>query len=269
MNQSMHSRLHTLSQFTIIVALLTAGLVIAASRLPTEGTPASPAATAAIGVGRQPAGTATPPSAVPPLQLTTASAPPAATVNSTPTPTPDVSNRIGILVGHWGYDSGAICSDGLREVDITLDVAQRMAAQLRSRGYEVDLLHEHDPDKPQPPLQNYQAAVLIALHVDSCIPGASGFKVSRWAFSQMPEIEDRLVKCIYDRYGAATGLARHDDSITIDMWNYYAFREVGERTPGAIIEMGFMTGDRWLLVQRPELAAKGLINSLICFLEAP
>ncbi|RME44842.1 MAG: N-acetylmuramoyl-L-alanine amidase [Chloroflexi bacterium] len=182
-------------------------------------------------------------------------------------PTPDVSHRIGILAGHWGYDSGAICPDGLREVDITTDIARRVAERLKILGYQVDLLQEQDPDKPEPPLQDYLAAAFVSLHVDSCVPGASGFKVSRWRFSQMPTIEDRFVSCLYEEYSAATGLVHQDDSITIDMWNYYAFREIGKPTPGAIIEMGFMSGDRWLLVQEPDVAAQGIVNGIRCFLE--
>ena len=145
--------------------------------------------------------------------------------------------------------------------------AGRVAAQLRALGYEVDILREQDPDIPRPPLQNYRAAVFVSLHVDSCIPGASGFKVARWAFSQIPEIEDRLVQCLYREYAATTGLARHESSITIDMWNYYAFREIAKPTPGAIIEMGFMTGDRWLLVDQPDLAAQGVVKGILCFLK--
>lgn len=270
MKRSMRSRIHALSQFTMIAAVLVAGLVIVASRLPSGRGPASSVAISPVHSESRPAtvtATRRQITVLPTTQPAALPTQPPATATPLPLPTRDVSNRIGILVGHWGYDTGAICADGLREVDITLDVAQRVAVQLQALGYEVDLLQEQDPDKPHPPLQNYRAAALIALHVDSCVPGASGFKVSRWAFSQMPAIEDRLVECIYNEYSAATGLARHDDSITIDMWNYYAFREIAEPTPGTIIEMGFMTGDRWLLVQRPDLVARGIVNGLLCFLQ--
>lgn len=195
------------------------------------------------------------------------SVPPSPMPSPVPSPTVDVSNRIGILAGHWGYDTGAVCDDGLREVDINLDVARRVVARLQALGYEVDLLHEQDPDVPAPPLQNYRAAVFVSLHADSCIPGASGFKVARWAFSGIPQIEDRLVACLEREYAAATGLARHESSVTIDMWNYYAFREIAKPTPGAIIELGFMGEDRWLLVGRPELAAQGVVDGILCFLK--
>lgn len=276
MKQSIRSRINALNRLTMIGALLVAGLVVVGSRLPADRAPASVVSDSPIHSEHQPAVDATQRAIVSPPQPTTSPLSPAnavpATLTSTetpatPEPTPDVSNRIGILAGHWGFDTGAICADGLREVDVTTDLARRTAAQLRSLGYQVDILQEHHPDKPQPPLQNYQAAAFISLHADSCLPGTSGFKVSRWAYSQMPEIEDRLVRCIYQEYSAATGLSRHDSSITIDMWNYYAFREISEPTPGAIIELGFLTGDRWLLVHRPDLAAQGIVNGLLCFLK--
>lgn len=275
MKAEMRTRIALLSRLTLMGLALIAGLVAITSRLPsTSGT--EPLATSPIHTGRErmrdnpeaiasdtpyPALTApiTPsPEAQPTVQSTA--------IDRPPEPTIDISNRIGILAGHLGYDAGAVCADGLREVDITHDIAQRVAARLRALGYRVDILQEHDPDMPQPPLQNYLAAVFVALHVDSCMPGSSGFKVARWAFSQMPEIEDRLVQCLYHEYAAITGLARHESSITIDMWNYYAFREIGEPTPGAIIELGFMGGDRWLLVNQPDLAAQGVVNGILCFL---
>ncbi|MFQ5857484.1 MAG: N-acetylmuramoyl-L-alanine amidase [Anaerolineae bacterium] len=276
MKPGIRSRINILNRATMVAGLLVAGLVIVASRLPVNRPPALWVSSSPVPSGRQPTPDATQ-RAVIAVPQPMASPTQPATVSTTgltlsetpatPEPTLDVSNRIGILAGHLDYDSGAICSDGLREVDITTDIARRTAEQLRSLGYEVDILQEQDPDKPHPPLQDYRAAAFISLHVDSCLPGASGFKVARWAFSQMPEIEDRLVECIYQEYAAATGLPQHDSSITIDMWNYYAFREIGEPTPGVIIEMGFMTGDRWLLVRQPDLATQGIVNGLLCFLK--
>lgn len=274
MKQSMRSRIYALSRFTMISALLVAVLVIVASRLSEKSEPASVGANSPIHSGYSALTDTTQQTSVSPSQPITApasstTAEPAdrapVEVPATPEPTPDVSHRIGVLAGHWGFDTGAVCN-GLREVDITVDIAQRVATQLRSLGYQVDLLQEQHPDRPHPPLQNYMAAAFVSVHVDSCVPGASGFKVSRWAFSQMPEVENRLVQCLYKEYSAVTGIPRHDNSITIDMWNYYAFREIGKPTPGAIIELGFMTGDRWLLVQQPDLAAQGIVNGLLCFL---
>jgi N-acetylmuramoyl-L-alanine amidase len=173
--------------------------------------------------------------------------------------------RVGILAGHYGpeNDPGAVCPDGVREVDINLAVAERVVAALRQRGYRVDLLEEYD-DR----LHGYQADALLSIHSDACdIPEASGFKVARVSFSAIPEVEDVLVECLYEEYGRITRLPRHDYSITPDMHGYHAFVEINPQTPGAIIEMGFMAADRYILVNRPDLLAHGIVAGLVCFLE--
>ncbi|MGC8785938.1 MAG: N-acetylmuramoyl-L-alanine amidase family protein [Anaerolineae bacterium] len=183
-----------------------------------------------------------------------------------PTANPAIKGkRVGILAGHSGpqNDPGAVCSDGLREVDINLAVAERVVAILREQGCTVDLLEEFD-DR----LKDYRADAFLSIHSDSCdIPEATGFKVARVSHSAIPEIEDRLVECLYQEYERATGLPRHEFSITPDMHEYHAFMEIDPQTPGAIIELGFMLSDRYILVNEPDRLAAGIVNGLVCFLE--
>jgi N-acetylmuramoyl-L-alanine amidase len=199
---------------------------------------------------------------------------PEATPTDTPIPTPSIP-RIGIVAGHWWLDEdgqqsldvGAVCDEGLptqlTELEINLDVAQRVVGELRAQGYEADLLQEWD-DR----LLGYHADILLSVHADACLyPEASGFKVARVADSHVPDIEDRLVGCLIDSYGARTGLAFHQGSITADMAQYHTFYEIDPSTPGAIIEVGFMLTDRWLLTSRADLVAQGIIDGIVCFLE--
>ena len=182
----------------------------------------------------------------------------------TPSPTPK-PKRVGILAGHHGpeNDPGAVCPDGLREVDINLTVAEKVVTALEKRGYEVDLLEEYD-DR----LNRYRADAFLSIHSDACdAPEASGFKVARVSFSAIPEIEDVLVECLYEEYERATGLPRHDYSITPDMHGYHAFLKIDPQTPGAIIEMGFLAADRYILVNHPGKLAAGIVAGLLCFLE--
>ncbi len=179
------------------------------------------------------------------------------------TPTVPPPKRVGIVAGHYMNDSGALCPDGLREVDITLAVAQRVIAILRRKGYEVELLGEFDEA-----LSSYQADVFVALHADSCdVPGASGFKATHAAHSAIPEEEKRLVECLTQEYAQATGLTFHADSITEDMLYYHALRKIDPHTPGAIVEMGFMLDDRYTLINKQHLIARGIVNGIVCFLE--
>jgi N-acetylmuramoyl-L-alanine amidase len=183
--------------------------------------------------------------------------------------------RIGIVAGHWwleengqqSLDVGAVCDEDtaseITELEINLEVAQRVVFELGRAGFQTDLLQEWDER-----LDGYQADVLLSIHADACLyPEASGFKVARVADSHVPEVEDRLVACIVEEYSARTGLVFHEGSITHDMTRYHTFYEIDPSTPGAIIEVGFMLADRPLLEQRPDLIAQGIIDGILCFLE--
>jgi N-acetylmuramoyl-L-alanine amidase len=168
------------------------------------------------------------------------------------------------VAGHWKHDSGAVCPDGLQEVDINLDIAQRVISLLALVGYEAEILAEFSPK-----LEGYEATALVSIHADSCgVPEASGFKVARVNTSAVPELEDRLVACLIDRYHQATGLKFHQNSITYDMTEYHAFYEVAPETPAAIIEMGFMDADRKILTRRQDYVAQGIANGIKCFVES-
>ncbi len=192
----------------------------------------------------------------------------------TPIPTPVWLKRIGIVSGHWGphpstgrSDPGAVCEDGLTEASVNRSVAQIVVQALSGRGYQVDLLDEWDPR-----LENYEAAALLSIHADSChefdMPGATGFKVAPPTSRTTTRTDDlRLVDCLIQHYGAVTGMPLHP-SITRDMTEYHNFGELSSVTPGAIIELGFLFEDRAILTEHPDVLAQGIVDGLLCFLEA-
>lgn len=183
-----------------------------------------------------------------------------------PTTTPRSNPRIGIVAGHSGNDSGAVCSDalgGYREVDINLNVASLVREDLVAQGYDVDLLAEFDPR-----LTGYQALALVSIHADSCEyinDQATGFKVSAALSTKYPEQAARLTTCLRTRYTSITGLQFHSGSVTRDMTNYHAFSEINTDTPAAIIETGFMNLDREILTQHPDVIANGIVSGILCF----
>ncbi len=191
---------------------------------------------------------------------------------NTPVPTPTVAPltpvphipRIGIIAGHSGNDSGALCPDGLQEADINLDVARRVVALLMQYGWTVDLLDEFDVR-----LNSYRADALLSIHSDSCgFPGKSGFKITRAESGLLVPSADALVTCVIQHYGERTGLAFDADTITYDMTRYHAYYEIDRNTPAAIIEIGFMLDDREILTQRPDVVAQGIVDGLRCFIES-
>ncbi|MBI3362318.1 MAG: N-acetylmuramoyl-L-alanine amidase [Chloroflexi bacterium] len=178
---------------------------------------------------------------------------------STPRPAP----RIGLVAGHMGNDSGAVCPDGLTEASVNLEVANRVKAALEAAGFQVDLLNEFD-DR----LVGYKAVALVSIHADSCDfinDQATGFKVASALQSPVPDKAARLVACVQDRYSDRTHMNYHAQSITFDMTAYHAFREIDAQTPAAIIETGFLNLDRKILTEQPDLVAQGVTEGILCY----
>ena len=138
---------------------------------------------------------------------------------------PPGPRRIGIQAGHWltaevpeelrrlEHSTGT-AGGGVLEVQVNLDVAQRVAALLRARGFQVDVLPTTIP-------HNYLADVFLALHADgSPDPGARGFKAAHG--SRRGPYEGQLVQAVTEEYRRVTGLPV-DPIISRNMRGYYAF----------------------------------------------
>ncbi len=189
---------------------------------------------------------------------------PAVVGTAYPTVTAAPRPRIGLVSGHMGNDSGAVCPDGLTERDVNYKIATLVQKLLKDDGYEVDVLEEFDPK-----LTGYQALALVSIHNDSCNfinNEATGFKVAPSQSNPLPQKSDRLTACLIDRYAAATGLHFHANSITPDMTKYHAFDEINASTPAAIIETGFLNLDRDILVNHTDKVAQGIRNGIICYI---
>jgi len=181
-------------------------------------------------------------------------------VDSPVTPRPKI--KIGIVSGHWGNDSGAVCANGTTEADVNLKIATLVQQKLGALGYDTDLLKEFDPR-----LTGYQAAVLVSIHNDSCDyinDQATGFKVAAAMSARDNNLANRLAACLRDRYQRATGLPLHD-SVTNDMSFYHAFNEISASTSAAIIETGFLNLDYKFLTEKTDVVATGVENGILCF----
>lgn len=179
-------------------------------------------------------------------------------------PTPAANPVIGIVAGHWGNDSGAVCSDGLTEADVNLRIATLVKQSLVNEGFRVDLLEEFDKR-----LVQYQGLVLVSIHNDSCDyinDEATGFKVAAALSNTVPENSTKLTDCMVDRYQKITGMRYHYNSITPDMTNYHAFNEINTSTTAAVIETGFLNLDRQILTEHPDVIAHGITSGILCFL---
>ena len=197
--------------------------------------------------------------------------PPAALYN------PPGPKRVGLQAGHWeveqvppelhGLQAGAV-GGGKQEWQVNLDVARRAAALLEAAGVQVDVLPATVPPR-------YQANVFVAIHSDGDTTGSTrGFKVARPGFSSIPDVDDRLVDLINQKYGAATELPRDDEHISLRMRYYYAFNSrrychaVAPGVPQSIVEMAYLTSaaDRQYLLGDPGRLAQGIADSIQAFL---
>ncbi len=169
--------------------------------------------------------------------------------------------RIGVISGHSGFDFGG-------------DLRRRPAG-----GGDGG---RHQPARGAPPAPGRRAGrsagrirrrgstatrpTRWCRSTPTRASSAAASRSARWADSPMPAVEDRLVRCLSERYAAATGLPFDADTITEDMTAYHAFRKLALQTPGAIIETGYLGGDWDLIGRRPAVAADGIVDGLVCFL---
>jgi N-acetylmuramoyl-L-alanine amidase len=183
--------------------------------------------------------------------------------------TPQPQLRIGIVAGHNGNDSGAVCTDEngevtLTEADVNLEIAMRVRDSLVAQGFQVDLLNEFDTR-----LNGYRAVALVSIHNDSCEyvnDEATGFKVAASMETRDLNRAQRLIACLTDRYQRSTELTFHAGSITGDMREYHAFSEIDPNTITAIIETGFLNLDRDILTNETARVADGVTQGILCFI---
>jgi len=186
--------------------------------------------------------------------------------------------HVAIQAGHWKTDEApdefpslrfqfGTSVAGVNEVDVTVDIASRVAVILRAKGILVDVLPATIPP-------SYVADAFVALHADDDggFGSATGFKIAHGSYRG--PFEDALVTDLTQAYAASTGLPPNDQ-LTPDMTDYYAFawfryeHALAPHTPAAILEMGYLSNDddRALLTEQPNVVAQGVANGVLRFLD--
>jgi hypothetical protein len=197
-----------------------------------------------------------------------------------PLATPQAAARVNVALqaGHWKTEelpaplahlrtSTGTYGGGRTEAQLNLDIAQRAAKLLRNRGLTVEILPATVPT-------GYTADLFISLHADGTAGSAPrGYKVStRWR-SEVAALDALLVESLDKAYGRVTGLPK-DSNITRNMRGYYAYStyrgeeyRLGETTPAAILEMGFMTNptDRAFMFNRADTVAEAIVAGITSY----
>lgn len=185
--------------------------------------------------------------------------------------------RIGLQVGH--LDAAAMPAelaklrtstgaeaDGLEEVQVNHAIVRALAGRLRRDGFHVDVFDATVP-------VHYRADLFLAVHADaSADPAREGYKSAH--FLPLRNARDPLLKLDVDRAVLLESPLGDDDrNVSLDMLKYYAFNArrfhhaLARRTPGLIVEMGYLTSarDRSYL-ERPALAAHALADGVVAYL---
>lgn len=190
---------------------------------------------------------------------------------------PDVPAKVALQVGHYKNNelpdelsrlrgnTGA-SGGGITEIEVNLKIAEETKKILSEHSIDVEILPATVPPR-------YWADVFVAIHADGNInKSVSGFKAAspRRDFTKNG---GELVKFIESEYESATGMVK-DQNISRNMTGYYAFawhryeHAVNPMTASAILETGFLSSpkDRKIIVDKPELSAKGLARGIIKYL---
>jgi len=187
--------------------------------------------------------------------------------------------RVALQVGHLNSaqlpeelarirgNTGASAA-GFTEVETNQNIAEETKILLEEHGIIVDILPATIPEK-------YYADAFVAIHADgSESTEINGFKSSA-PWRDFSGKSATLNDSIRMSYAEVTDL-EWDENISRDMRGYYAFsfwrytHSVHPMTPSVILETGFLTNfnDRQIIVEQPELAAKGLALGIINFLQS-
>ena len=192
---------------------------------------------------------------------------------------PDGPLKVALQAGHWKnsevpeeldglkQNGGGAVGGGTDEATVVLNIAQITAEKLRALGLEVEILPTTVPP-------GYYADAFISIHADGNLDSTvTGFKAAsprRDYSGKSLELENIM----YKEYENVTGFNR-DPNVTSRMRGYYAFNwrryehAIHPMTPAVILETGFLTSrhDQKILIHQPEIAADGIVNAVIKFLE--
>ncbi|KXG78398.1 Sporulation-specific N-acetylmuramoyl-L-alanine amidase [Fervidicola ferrireducens] len=148
--------------------------------------------------------------------------------------------KVVIDPGHGGHDPGAV-ANSLRESDITLDLALKVAQELEQLGFDVRLTREDDRYislEGRAALANqWDADLFVSLHCNAASnPAARGFE--SYIYSRAQSSTRELARKIHERLAAFLYQFGVPDR-GIKEANFYVLRET--KSPATLLECLFIT----------------------------
>ena len=161
-------------------------------------------------------------------------------------------NNLQVVVdaGHGGSDSGAVSSSGVREKDLTLQIAQYMYEEFQKRGVPVTIVRDSDETvSPTERVQRILAAygdnpnvVIISNHINAAGSGIQGAEGAEVIYALRND--DTLASNILTALGNAGQTMRkvyqrrYPSDTSKDY--YFIHRNTGSQTQPVIVEYGFI-----------------------------
>jgi N-acetylmuramoyl-L-alanine amidase len=182
------------------------------------------------------------------------------------------NGRVLVMIdpGHGGKDPGAIGLGGLREVDVILPIAKRVAAILESNGYKTKLTRDSDYfvglDERVSMANQYNATIFVSIHANSIDgrPDVNGLETYYYGQEggKLAEIVHRNVLATVTQKGYYLG-DRNTRSA-----RFLVLRK--SRIPAILVETGYLTNE--IEVQRLRsdayraTEAQGIANGIMEYL---
>lgn len=153
--------------------------------------------------------------------------------------------RIVLDPGHGGKDPGAV-ADGMRESDVTLEVAQRARRLLEQAGAEVTLTRESDQfvGLRERAESSADRDLFVSIHLDSAVAEQSGRHLHHpeVLFNDSSGIQgaQALARELYIRNGDSSGL--DDEAENVRRASFIVLREA--QSPAFLVNVGWMSSAR-------------------------
>jgi N-acetylmuramoyl-L-alanine amidase len=155
--------------------------------------------------------------------------------------------------GHGGSDPGAVGINGLQEKQVTLAIAQQVAAYLTQQGVQVILTRTDDSDVELEPrvqmAEQDRASLFVSIHANSLSldrPDVNGIETYYYSSGE------QMAQVIQDSIVQGTGM----NDKGIHSARFYVLRRTS--MPAVLVETGFVTGSD----DAPRLASPGFQNQM-------
>lgn len=177
--------------------------------------------------------------------------------------------QVVVDAGHGGHDPGAKIPGGGIEKTVTLDIAHKLASQLKEHGVEVLMTRTRDvylPRDQRVKLANdSKASCFVSIHLNSApVPAAGGFEIWISPDNDKTRYAKSLRLARHVRAALKKGIPLRDRNIRRN--DFQVIRDTS--MPAVLVECAFVTNPQdlaWLLGNQ-ETLVQALAQGILSFL---